>query len=260
MRTMSYDPDDRTASLVIGEADCGDTVRVDATPWLTAILSGERLVGIEVRDALDHIDVNALIDEPLVGTAEAAEMLGIKPPNFVRESRRDGFPRPAMGLSSKRVWHKSDIVEYCARRSRRFSGGGTITADKHDPARRVFNDASAAISRVAVSEEARQWLPEMTARIARRFHPDKIVLFGSQARGEARPDSDVDLLVVMPSLPGGKLDIEIAIRQAVNHAPVAKDIIACTAAEADAMSGVPGAILRNAINDGVTLYDRSRTV
>jgi predicted nucleotidyltransferase len=34
--------------------------------------------------------------------------------------------------------------------------------------------------------------------IAQEFHPDKIVLFGSYAYGQPRPDSDVDLLVVMP--------------------------------------------------------------
>lgn len=34
--------------------------------------------------------------------------------------------------------------------------------------------------------------------IAHEFHPEKIVLFGSHAYGDARPDSDVDLLVVMP--------------------------------------------------------------
>ena len=36
-------------------------------------------------------------------------------------------------------------------------------------------------------------------KIAREFHPQKIVLFGSHARGDARPDSDVDLLVIMDS-------------------------------------------------------------
>lgn len=34
--------------------------------------------------------------------------------------------------------------------------------------------------------------------IAREFHPDKIVLFGSYADGEPHADSDIDLLVVMP--------------------------------------------------------------
>lgn len=35
-------------------------------------------------------------------------------------------------------------------------------------------------------------------RVAREFRPQRIILFGSYARGDARPDSDVDLLVVTP--------------------------------------------------------------
>ena len=34
--------------------------------------------------------------------------------------------------------------------------------------------------------------------IARAFEPERIILFGSHARGDAKPDSDVDLLVIMP--------------------------------------------------------------
>ena len=41
-------------------------------------------------------------------------------------------------------------------------------------------------------------IEEMVRRIVERFHPEKIILFGSHARGTAGPDSDVDLLVVMP--------------------------------------------------------------
>ncbi|SRR6266436_5900102 len=35
-------------------------------------------------------------------------------------------------------------------------------------------------------------------RLAREFHPQKIVLFGSYAYGRPTPDSDVDLLVILP--------------------------------------------------------------
>jgi len=41
-------------------------------------------------------------------------------------------------------------------------------------------------------------IQSLAEKIAREFHPEKIILFGSHARGEARPDSDVDLLVIMP--------------------------------------------------------------
>ncbi len=39
-------------------------------------------------------------------------------------------------------------------------------------------------------------IQHMVDRIVQRFHPVRVILFGSHARGTARPDSDVDLLVV----------------------------------------------------------------
>ena len=41
-------------------------------------------------------------------------------------------------------------------------------------------------------------LEELTRRIVEAVHPLRIILFGSAARGQAGPDSDVDVLVVMP--------------------------------------------------------------
>jgi uncharacterized protein len=40
-------------------------------------------------------------------------------------------------------------------------------------------------------------LKHITDRIVERFHPRRIILFGSHARGDARPDSDVDLFIEM---------------------------------------------------------------
>jgi uncharacterized protein len=45
--------------------------------------------------------------------------------------------------------------------------------------------------------------------VAERFHPDKIILFGSYAYGEPHPDSDVDILVIMPA--GNELDQAVKI-------------------------------------------------
>jgi hypothetical protein len=54
-------------------------------------------------------------------------------------------------------------------------------------------------------------LDALVRRIAERFSPDKIILFGSRARGEAGPDSDVDLLVLFSEVPkqacGGTLRV-----------------------------------------------------
>jgi predicted nucleotidyltransferase len=40
-------------------------------------------------------------------------------------------------------------------------------------------------------------IQDVVRQIAEKFHPKKIILFGSYARGNPRPESDVDLLVVM---------------------------------------------------------------
>lgn len=42
-----------------------------------------------------------------------------------------------------------------------------------------------------------QQIQELGERIGRDFGPEKVLLFGSYARGDQRPDSDVDLLVIM---------------------------------------------------------------
>jgi predicted nucleotidyltransferase len=39
-------------------------------------------------------------------------------------------------------------------------------------------------------------LQEMTEKIVREINPRKVVLFGSHPRGTARPDSDLDFLIV----------------------------------------------------------------
>jgi predicted nucleotidyltransferase len=43
-----------------------------------------------------------------------------------------------------------------------------------------------------------QEIQDVCDQIVRQFHPEKVILFGSYAYGTPRPDSDVDLLVVMP--------------------------------------------------------------
>lgn len=43
-------------------------------------------------------------------------------------------------------------------------------------------------------------IDDVVRRIAARFHPKRIVLFGSHARGDATPESDIDLFIEMDSL------------------------------------------------------------
>src|SRR3954466_12230163 len=50
---------------------------------------------------------------------------------------------------------------------------------------------------------------------AERFHPEKIILFGSRAWGTPHEDSDVDLMVIMPAR--NELDQAVKICQAVDY-------------------------------------------
>jgi predicted nucleotidyltransferase len=98
-------------------------------------------------------------------------------------------------------------------------------------------------------------IPTMVERIVREFEPVQIILFGSQARGEARWDSDVDLLVVLPSAPD-KHKAAVAIRRALRDVPVAKDIVVSTPDEIARYGDMVGRILRAALREGTVLYAR----
>src|SRR5258708_29591629 len=62
-------------------------------------------------------------------------------------------------------------------------------------------------------------------KIAERFAPDKIILFGSHAYGEPHADSDVDLLVIMPAR--NQIDQAVKIRWKL-PAPFAMDLLVRT--------------------------------
>jgi len=95
----------------------------------------------------------------------------------------------------------------------------------------------------------------MVRRIVKRFGPERIVLFGSHARGEAGPDSDVDLLVVMP-VRGSKRNKAIEIAVALDDIRIPKDIIVTTPDEFAWRKEVAGTIERPAVREGKVLYAR----
>ena len=98
-------------------------------------------------------------------------------------------------------------------------------------------------------------IAEMTERIVRRFSPLRVMLFGSHARGEAGPGSDVDLLVVLPQIEN-KRAATVRIRQALNDLAVATDIVVTTPDELARRGDLVGTVLRPALREGKTLYER----
>lgn len=100
-----------------------------------------------------------------------------------------------------------------------------------------------------------EMLPVMTDRIVRRFAPLKVVLFGSQARGDARPESDVDLLVVFAELPDKRQAVD-DIHQELCDLHISTDIIVASVEEVRRRGDLVGTVLRPALREGRVLYEK----
>lgn len=95
----------------------------------------------------------------------------------------------------------------------------------------------------------------MVHRLVTQFQPERIILFGSHARGTAGPDSDVDLLVILP-VTGSKRAKQIEMRVALHDIRVPKDIIVATPEEVARRGHVVGTLMRPALREGKVLYVR----
>jgi len=103
---------------------------------------------------------------------------------------------------------------------------------------------------------AEKAIKEMVQRIVEQFQPEKIILFGSYARGTAGPDSDVDILVVMP-VEGSKRKAQLRIRTALNDIQLPKDIIVSKPEEFAWRKDVVGTVEWPASHEGEVLYARN---
>ena len=105
-----------------------------------------------------------------------------------------------------------------------------------------------------------QLLQEMVSVIVAEVAPQQIVLFGSRAKGIARPDSDVDLMVIeaTPFGPGRDRRREmVRIWRALSRFAVAKDILVYSRDEVERWRDAVNHIIAKALREGVVLYDQS---
>ncbi len=109
---------------------------------------------------------------------------------------------------------------------------------------------------VAVTEDL---LQQAVRTIREEVDPEMIILFGSHARGDARPDSDLDLLVVESEAFGKERSQRLeAVRlyRALRGLGVPKDILVFTRAEVEYWRDSLNHVVARALREGRVLYER----
>jgi predicted nucleotidyltransferase len=96
---------------------------------------------------------------------------------------------------------------------------------------------------------------ELTERIVQEFSPERVVLFGSYASGNPRPDSDVDLLVILP-FEGKSFRKSLEILNRVNPGfPV--DLLARRPDDTARRYREGDPLIREALDHGQVLHERN---
>jgi predicted nucleotidyltransferase len=99
-------------------------------------------------------------------------------------------------------------------------------------------------------------LPEITRRIVETSNPEKIILFGSYARGTFGADSDLDLLIIVQNIKHLRQE-SIRVRRALRGLLAPVDIVVATSEQIKRLGNTTGLIYKSAISEGKVLYERS---
>jgi predicted nucleotidyltransferase len=99
--------------------------------------------------------------------------------------------------------------------------------------------------------------PALLDSVVAYFNPRRVIVFGSVARGEAGPDSDIDLLVIVDDdTPVEKVTLKARYEfRKSYHAPA--DVIPVRETTFQQNSRIAGTLSRAAVLEGVVVYDRS---
>ena len=99
---------------------------------------------------------------------------------------------------------------------------------------------------------AQEILDDIIQRIVEVAHPEKIILFGSAARGDMGPNSDVDLLVIKSG--AHRLDLMGQIYMNMHGAGEAVDIIVVTPEDVERYGNSHALVIAPALREGKVVY------
>lgn len=113
--------------------------------------------------------------------------------------------------------------------------------------------------KIEITSISGETLDELVRRLVEGMQPEQIILFGSRAYGDSRPESDLDIMVIVPasSEPSHRRDQEAY--RCVGAIGISKDLLVLTREEFDAQARVVTSLARRAKEEGIVLYERGNT-
>lgn len=96
-------------------------------------------------------------------------------------------------------------------------------------------------------------IQDIARQIVEKYHPEKIILFGSAARGGFTPDSDVDLLVIKKDVPRYGIDRMRELRRLIKK-KVAADFLVYRPEEIDERLKMGDPFVKAVLSEGKVLY------
>ena len=105
------------------------------------------------------------------------------------------------------------------------------------------------------AEVSQTLLDEIVCRIVDVADPEKIILFGSQARGDAGPNSDIDLLVIEKEV-DDVYEEGYRVRAALRGIDSAIDVMVRSLAYFNQYRDTLGCVIADAAAEGRTLYEQ----
>jgi predicted nucleotidyltransferase len=151
------------------------------------------------------------------------------------------------------VVFRPDAPKRAIREIAEWTLGGAAAGRLAADASRLGESRKGQLPPTVKSRAVREYLPGAIGRIVETYDPSRVILFGSQARGDAQLDSDVDLLVLFDPAHYQR-GLEAQIARTLKDAPFAKDVL--VRSSDDPARASVGTAVADAFHDGLVLYER----
>jgi predicted nucleotidyltransferase len=182
--------------------------------------------------------------------------LAVHPPGARLAAPAGGAPGKAVaGRTAGPTPAKDDSVGAAA--CLRMSATSGVMADMLDRLHSIRRPASTgpcADYDLPMSHSNDTLIAEAGQRLAAAAPGAKVILFGSRARGDTRPDSDLDLLVIEPEVTERRAE-SARLRRELRSLEVALDVVVISAEHAEEWADVPGTMVNEALREGRVLVE-----